>query len=215
MAAGAALVLVVAGVGCAVVAAAVADAGSTSVVSADAGDEGQAAGPGASEPEPGPSSGRVDGPPDDPGAGAVYVHILGRVASPGLYELAAGARAIDAIAAAGGFSDGADPAGVNLARLVVDGEQLVVPAAGEAPQPAPGGAPAPAGPPGVAPGGMVDLNTADAATLDTLPRIGPAIAARIIAWREANGGFSVVEDLQEVSGIGEATFAALRDLVTV
>lgn len=134
---------------------------------------------------------------------AVFVHVLGQVARPGLYELRAGDRVIDAVAAAGGFTDAADPAGVNLARPLSDGEQLAVPAVGETPVAAPG----------VAGDGRVDLNTADAAALDTLPRIGPAMAQRIIDHREANGPFSSVEDLRAVSGIGAKTVEALRPLV--
>jgi competence protein ComEA len=133
----------------------------------------------------------------------ILVHVLGRVARPGLYELREGDRAVDAIAAAGGLADDADPGAVNLARLVADGEQIVVPAAGEV---APG--PASETP------GRISLNTADVAELETLPRIGPAIAERIVAWREQNGPFRAVEDLLEVSGIGERIVEAVRDLVT-
>ena len=135
----------------------------------------------------------------------ILVHVLGAVAAPGLYELQEGDRVVDAIALAGGLADGADPAGVNLARLVSDGEQLVVPLEGAAPAP---GQP-------VAGDGRVNINTADATALDTLPRVGPAMAERIIAWREANGGFSSIEDLLDVSGIGDATLDGMRDLVTL
>ena len=107
----------------------------------------------------------------------------------------------------GGFAPGADEAAVNLARPLSDGEQLHVPAVGAAP--AAGGA-------GAAPGdGRVNLNTADAAQLDTLPRIGPAMAQRIIEWRDANGRFTSVEDLLAVPGIGDKMLETLRDLVTV
>ncbi|QEO09791.1 ComEA family DNA-binding protein [Protaetiibacter larvae] len=141
----------------------------------------------------------------DAGSGTtVYVHVLGQVARPGLYALRDGDRVVDAIAAAGGLTEAADPAGVNLARTLSDGEQLVVPAVGETPA---------GGPAGVAADGRVDLNAADAATLDTLPRIGPAMAQRIIDWREANGPFSSVDDLLAVSGIGSKTVEALRPLV--
>ncbi|MBT2518908.1 ComEA family DNA-binding protein [Streptomyces sp. ISL-90] len=144
----------------------------------------------------------------------LLVHVLGAVAKPGLVELAAGSRVVDAVAAAGGFTVEADPAGVNLARPVVDGEQLVVLAIGEAPPPGPvAGASAGssgAGPPGDA---VVHLNTADLAALDTLPRIGPALAQRIIDWRDANGPFTSVDQLLEVAGIGDAVFAGLADRV--
>lgn len=137
-------------------------------------------------------------------AATIVVHVLGAVAYPGVYELPANARAIDAIAAAGGFAEEADRGQLNLARFVADGEQLRVPLIGETPPDAPGTT-----------GGKVNLNTADAAALETLPRVGPALAARIIAWREANGSFTAIEDLMAVTGIGEKTFAGLRELVTV
>lgn len=143
---------------------------------------------------------------DEPVSDEIYVHILGQVARPGLYALSDGARAVDAVAAAGGFTAQADAAGINLARFLSDGEQIVVPAVGEIPA---GAAP------GVGGDGRVNLNTADAAALDTLPGIGPATAAKILAWREQNGRFESVEDLLDVGGIGQAKLDALRDLVTV
>ena len=118
--------------------------------------------------------------------------------------LADGARAVDAVAAAGGFAEDADRAGVNLARLLVDAEQLVIPVLGAAEDGASGTS-----------SGLIDLNTADAALLSTLPRIGPALAERIVAWRQANGGFRSVDDLLAVSGIGSRTLEGLRALVTV
>ena len=137
----------------------------------------------------------------------LYVHVSGAVRTPGLYVLPAGARVVDAIAAAGGFAEGADRSAVNLARTLDDGEQLPVPREGERP-PAGAVAPAPAD-------ALVDLNSADAAQLETLPRIGPALAERIIAWRDDNGGFTSVEDLLAVPGIGDTMLESLRDLVTV
>ncbi|MBD7958680.1 helix-hairpin-helix domain-containing protein [Microbacterium sp. Sa4CUA7] len=147
-----------------------------------------------------------------PAAAPVYVHVSGAVTTPGLYRLDEGARVVDAVSAAGGFGDAADEAAVNLARVISDGEQLHVPVIGEAPPPelAPG-----AGGPGTAPGGKVNLNSADIATLDTLPRIGPAMAQRIIDWRDENGRFTSVDDLLAVPGIGDKMLAALRELVTV
>ncbi|QEW00145.1 ComEA family DNA-binding protein [Microbacterium caowuchunii] len=138
-------------------------------------------------------------------AADLFVHVSGAVADPGLYRLAAGARVFDAVAAAGGLVEGADAEAVNLARPVTDGEQVRVPLVGETPAAAEG----------TRADGRVDLNTADAAALDELPRIGPAIAERIIAWREANGGFTSVDDLLAVPGIGEKMLASLRDLVIV
>ena len=148
-------------------------------------------------------------------AGAVYAHVLGEVAKPGLYVLDDGARVAEALAAAGGTLPTADLAAVNLARTVADGEQILVPAvgtAGAAPGAAAGGSGA-AG--GGAAGGLVDLNTADVASLDQLPRIGPALAQRIIDWRTANGRFTSVDDLLGVTGIGEKMLAGIRDLVRV
>ena len=143
--------------------------------------------------------------PDADSAASVFVHVSGAVAAPGLYVLHDGARVVDAVAAAGGLAAGADETAVNLARPVSDGEQLHVPVIGAAPAPAPpdGG------------DGRVNLNTADAAALDTLPRIGPAMAARIIEWRDANGRFTSVEDLLSVPGIGDKMLETLRALVTV
>jgi competence protein ComEA len=137
-------------------------------------------------------------------SGAVlYIHVLGAVERAGLYEVREGDRVIDAIAAAGGFRDDADQGQLNLARRLVDGEQLVVPVQGATPA-APGSA-----------DGRINLNTADASSLDTLPRVGPAMAARIIAYRDTNGPFSSVDDLLGVPGIGEKTLEGLRDLVTL
>lgn len=137
----------------------------------------------------------------------IYVHLLGAIAKPGLYALPPDSRATDAVAAAGGFTPTADRAALNLARFLSDGEQVYVPTEGEAPQ-------SPSGPNGTV-GGKVNLNVADAATLETLPGVGPALAARIIEWRDTNGRFTAPEDLKSVSGIGEKTFAAMEDLVTV
>lgn len=161
------------------------------------------------------------GPPATPDAAGdgvrIYVHVLGAVGNGGLYELADGARVIDVIAAAGGFSDDADPAGVNLARPLTDGEQLRVPRIGEVPapqQPQAGAAGAAGSGAGGAAPALVSLNSATLAELETLPRIGPALAQRILDWREANGGFATIEDLRNVTGIGQKTFDGLKDHVT-
>ncbi len=140
-------------------------------------------------------------PPED-----VYVHVSGAVEAPGLYVVAEGSRVADAIAAAGGFTDAADENALNLARLVSDGEQIVALAEGEAP---------PATETGISGDGRVNLNTADVTELDTLPRVGPAIAQRIIDWRETNGRLTSVDDLLAVPGIGDKMLESLRDLVTV
>ncbi|WP_101848641.1 ComEA family DNA-binding protein [Zhihengliuella sp. ISTPL4] len=140
-----------------------------------------------------------------PAAAETYVHVLGAVARPGLYVLHAEARVVDALAAAGGATDAADLAGVNLARPVEDGEQIVVPVAGTVADPV---IPPPDD-------GTVDLNSADQAALEELPGIGPALAQRIIAWREENGRFQAVDDLLAVPGIGERVLEGLRDGVRV
>lgn len=137
----------------------------------------------------------------------IFVHLLGAVEKPGLFELREGDRAIDAVAAAGGFTATADQSGLNLARLLSDGEQIIVPEIGVPPPVAADGAPTV--------DGKVNLNSADEAALDTLPGVGPATAKSIIAWREENGRFTSIEDLMSVSGIGDKTFAELKDLVAV
>jgi len=148
----------------------------------------------------------VTDPPEAVSAEA-YVHVSGAVREPGLYVVGADARVIDAISAAGGLADDADESAINLARAVTDGEQLVVPTEGEAP-------PAPTARGGSAPG-LISINTADAAALEELPGIGPALAGRIIDWRDTEGPFGTVDDLLAVSGIGPKVLESLRDLVTV
>jgi competence protein ComEA len=145
-----------------------------------------------------------------PSASLVYVHVAGAVREGGLYALPAGARVLDAVSAAGGFAADAGRDAVNLARPVADGEQIVVPVAGAAPTPGP--STAASGGPG---GDRIDLNTADVDALDTLPRIGPAMAKRIIDWRTANGRFTSIDDLLAVPGIGDKMLESLRDLVRV
>lgn len=144
--------------------------------------------------------------------GQVVVHVVGQVRRPGVVTLAAGSRVAEAIKAAGGGLPGADLAAVNLARLVVDGEQLRVPKPGEVVGQAPG---APGAASGGAAGGLVNLNTADLAALDTLPGVGPVLAQRILDWRAEHGRFSRVDELGEVSGIGDKLLAQLTPKVTV
>jgi competence protein ComEA len=141
-----------------------------------------------------------------PTPSALLVQVTGAVRRPGLVAVPDGSRAIDAIAAAGGPTGTADESGVNLAARVVDGQQLTVPVRG-----APAAAPGPAGSTAAGP---VSLSAATADQLETLPRIGPAMAARIIAWRTANGPFRSVNDLLQVGGVGPKTLAGLRGLVT-
>ena len=195
---GAALILVLVGLGCAVFITAITPHGASSVVAPSvlptALPSGGASASGASAPS-------------GSNAAVIYVHILGQVNDPGLYALHDGDRAVDVVAAAGGLTPSADPAALNLARFLSDGEQIIVPAVGES---LPSSATARAR----RSAGKVNINTADEPTLETLPRVGPAMAARILAWRAANGRFTAVEDLMSVSGIGEKTFEGLKDLVT-
>ena len=148
----------------------------------------------------------------------VVVHVVGRVLHPGVVHLPVGSRVADAVAAVGGLTAGADAARVNLARPLADGEQVLVLAEGEpAPAPAPGSSPAggPSAVPTTASAGAVNLNTATLADLDTLPGVGPVLAQRILDWRQANGAFSSVDELREVTGVGEKRLADLRDKVTL
>ena len=148
-------------------------------------------------------------------AAPLLVHVAGAVRRPGLVELGAGTRVADALAEVGGVTRRGDPASVNLARLVVDGEQIIVLRRGEHTAAVSGSAgPAVAGQAGPS-SGPVDLNTATLDELDQLPGIGPVLAQRIIDWRTAHGRFSSVDELGEVSGIGEATLADLRPAVRV
>ncbi len=167
----------------------------------------------------------VDVSPAVPGSAGsapatVVVHVVGQVAAPGVVRLPPGSRVVDAVQAAGGARPHADLAGLNLARVVEDGEQIVVAAPGEAAAGAGGSAGgAPGGASGGAAGGgadrLVDLNAADLPTLDALPGIGPVLAQRIVDWRTEHGRFTAVEELGEVAGIGETLLGRLRDLVRV
>lgn len=150
-------------------------------------------------------------------SGAVVVHVAGAVRRPGLVELSGGARVSDAVEAAGGATQKADLTSVNLARPVVDGEQLLVLRRGQAGGPVAGAAgPAGgAGGPGGPAGAPIDLNTATLQQLDGLPGVGPVLAQRIIDWRTEHGRFATVDELTEVSGIGERTLADLRSAVRV
>lgn len=156
------------------------------------------------------STAGLGGQPTAPAAAEVLVHVLGAVNRPGLVSLKGGARVMDAVAASGGLTDDAEVSGINLARPLSDGEQLVVPRVGEVIAP-------PAS--GVASGGeagtLVNLNTADLTHLQSLQGIGPALAQRILDWRTANGRFAAPADLLKVSGIGQKLFDSLKDQVTV
>lgn len=142
--------------------------------------------------------------------GSVTVDVAGRVRHPGIAVLDAGSRVIDALKAAGGSRPGVDLTGINLARLLVDGEQILVG------RPAATGTAASAAPTSGAPGGpLVNLNIASQAELEALPEVGPVTALAIIAWRDEHGGFTAIDELLEVDGIGDATLGQLAPYVTV
>ena len=154
-----------------------------------------------------------------PGAGdsgaTVTVDVAGRVRRPGIAVLDAGSRVVDALEAAGGARPGVDLSGLNLARVLVDGEQILVGVPGAGAIAAPAGAATGAMPPGAASGPLVNLNTATEAELEELPEVGPVPAQSIISWRDEHGGFTSVDELLEVDGIGDATLSKLAPLVTV
>jgi competence protein ComEA len=174
-------------------------------------------GPGAAGMPAGAPSGASSGSVEA-GAAAIVVDVSGKVRDPGIHRLPAGSRVADALHAAGGVKPGTNTDGLNRARFLVDGEQVIVggpaPAAG-----AGGGGAAPGGPAGAAAGGAaapaapVSLNTATADQLDTLPGVGPVLAQHIIDYRTQHGGFRSVDELREVNGIGDRRFADLRNLV--
>jgi competence protein ComEA len=141
----------------------------------------------------------------------VVVDVVGAVVAPGLYRLDDGSRVADAVALAGGATRKANLSAVNLAALLVDGTQIVVPRKGEqAPVAAGGGA---ASGSAGAPGGPIHLNTASLEELETIPGVGPVTAQRIIDFREQNGPFRSVDELDAVSGIGPKRMEQLRELV--
>lgn len=154
---------------------------------------------------PGPSVVAATGP-----GSRIVVDVTGRVRHPGIVVLRSGSRVIDALRAAGGARRGTRLASLNLARVLTDGEQIVVGTAGLAPAPAAGLSPS--GSPVV---GLVDLNTADEPALESLPEVGPVTAQAIIAWRTEHGAFTAVSQLLDVDGIGDATLAQLTPYVTI
>jgi competence protein ComEA len=149
------------------------------------------------------------------GSGMVVVDVAGKVRRPGIVTLPTGSRVVDALREAGGPRPGAGTAGLNLARVLVDGEQVLVglPAAA-------GPAAAAVGSPGGSPSGgptgaLVNINTGDQTALETLPGVGPVTAQAILAYRTENGPFTTVDELVEVSGIGDATLAEIAPHVTL
>lgn len=142
--------------------------------------------------------------------GSVVVDIAGKVRRPGVTTLPAGSRVVDAIREAGGPRRGVDLSPLNLARVLVDGEQILVGVA-----PAAGVAASASSQPGASPGALVNLNTAALAELDSLPGVGPVTAQKILDWRSAHGAFTAIDELLEVDGIGEKTLADLAPHLTL
>ena len=146
----------------------------------------------------------------------IQVHVAGAVVRPGLYDLPEGSRVMDAVEAAGGFIADADKNSLNLAARVEDAERLDIPyIAGGAPAMQEGFTVISEGTPSTSNEDLVNINTASAEELDTLPGIGPTTARNIIAYRDENGPFGSIEDIVNVSGIGAATYNGIKDLITV
>lgn len=152
-------------------------------------------------------------PPPSPTLAPIRIHVSGAVRQPAVYELPPGSIVQDAVDAAGGPAPDADLDHINLALELQDQQQVYVPCQGETkpPPPVSGGETGSGG----SAGALVNINTATTVELETLPRIGPVTAQRIVDYREANGSFESIEDIEDVPGIGPATFEGLKDLITV
>ncbi len=133
---------------------------------------------------------------------SIYIHVAGAVRKPGIYQLDSGSRVFDAVLLAGGFTNKANQASVNMARILNDGEQLLVSTGATAMS-------------STETSSLISLNQASSSQLEELPGVGPALAGRMVDWRSANGGFKSKEDLLNVAGIGDKLFAAVKDLVTL
>lgn len=138
----------------------------------------------------------------------LVIDVVGKVKNPDVYELPQGSRVIDAIKAAGGVGKGGDSSGVNMARLLEDGEQIFIESSSSSSHSV-------SSPSRGTRGGKVNLNRANLAELDGLPGVGPVLAARIVEWRSKNGNFKSVDELRRVSGIGDAKFNELKEVVVV
>ena len=133
---------------------------------------------------------------------SIWVHIVGAVQNAGVYSMQPGSRVFELVALAGGFSRQAEPSSINLARDLTDGEQITVLVRG-------------ANLDSPVQSSLISVNSASEPTLETLPGVGPKLAARIVDWRNANSGFKKIADLRKVGGIGDKLFAALKDLVSL
>jgi competence protein ComEA len=164
--------------------------------------------PARAAPAPSAATGPAD--PASPGRAELYIDVAGAVRRPGLYRLPAGSRVAAAVESAGGLSRRAERTGVNLAAPLADGQQVIVPARGSGGSAgAVAGASGPAGTSGAA-GAPISLSTASEAQLETIDGIGPALAGRIIEYRDTHGGFRSIDELKQVSGIGDKRFETLR-----
>jgi competence protein ComEA len=153
-----------------------------------------------------------------PTALPLRVHVTGAVVAPGVYSLAPGSIVQDALAAAGGTTPRANLGLLNLAHRLQDGEQVLVPESAPTSvavstsgviSASPGNSATPVS------GNRININTASAAELEALPRVGPALAQRIVDYRVAHGPFRAIEDVMQVNGIGPATFGQIKDLITI
>ena len=133
----------------------------------------------------------------------IYVHIAGKVKKPGIYQLDSGSRVFDLVLLAGGFTAKANQASVNLARVLTDGEQVIISDFSGGSKSADSSS------------NLISLNMSSESALEALPGVGPALAGRIVDWREANGGYKTKEDLLNVAGIGDKLFASIKELVTL
>ena len=144
----------------------------------------------------------------------VFVHVSGEVQNPGLYQMESGLRVADAVNAAGGFTDEADESSCNLARVISDGEHIIIPSTEDAALPG-STSDKPLGAVSATPNVPVNINTATAEQLEALPGIGSSTARKIVVNRESEGVFETVEDLTRVSGIGQKKIEALEGLICV
>ena len=149
-------------------------------------------------------------------SGTVVIYVSGAVRQPGVYTLAASSRVNDAVTAAGGMTENADPAGINLAAQLEDSQHVHIPEPGETPIPSSSGGFSDAmGTGSGSTGGLININTAGENELQELPGIGPALSSAIVQWRDEHGSFASVDDLLDVPGVGPAKLSQLRARATV